>query len=161
MFNRKTKLVSMREMLRRYHNTFIEKLLGQILDLKRHIDIVEVDPKFTRKNQIGQPVPVQALIAENKKGLDNIKEYLKNIKELLTLSDDELLARAEDLKEFDIPPIPEPPKPKPKERYEVIKGVEYPRGVPHKIGSILELTKDEADKFAEGLIKKSDMQKQK
>ena len=156
MFDRKTKLVSMREMLRRYHNTFIEKLLGNILDLKRHIDIVEQDPTFTRPNKMGQPVPVQGLIAENKNNINNVQEYLYNIKELLSLSDSGLLARADELKAFDIPPIPEPPIPEPKEKYEVIKGLEYPRRVAHKVGVILELTKKEAAGFKKGLIKKSE-----
>ena len=38
--------------------------------------------------------------------------------------------------------------------YKVLKNVEYPRGTVHKVGAILELTAEEVDKFAEGLIEK-------
>lgn len=153
MFNRKTKLLSMREILRRYHNTFIDKLVANILDLTRHIDIAQDNPSFTRPNQMGQPVSVQNLIKENIKGVDNVKEYLGNIDYLLTLSDNELLHHAETLKDADVPEVPEP-KPEPKEKYKVIKGVEYPKGTVRKVGDVLELEEKEATDFAPGLIEK-------
>ncbi len=47
-----------------------------------------------------------------------------------------------------------------KKQYRVIRGVEFPHGTPHKEGSLIDLTDEEAAKFAEGLIeaveKKSD-----
>lgn len=43
-----------------------------------------------------------------------------------------------------------------KNEYKVLKGVEFPKGTPHKEGDIIKLTDKEAESFVEGLIKKNE-----
>lgn len=43
--------------------------------------------------------------------------------------------------------------------YKVLKGLEFPRGTVHKVDEVLELTDEEASKFAKGLIKKVESKK--
>ena len=47
----------------------------------------------------------------------------------------------------------------PKGKYKVLKGLEFPRGLVHEVGAILELTVDQAKGFAEGLISKEEEKK--
>lgn len=42
----------------------------------------------------------------------------------------------------------------PKEKFQVLKGLEHPKGIVHEVGEILELTVSEANGFADGLITK-------
>lgn len=160
MFNKKNKPLTMRDMLISYHNNFTEKLMAHTLDLKRHIDIVKENPDFTRPNpggpMGGPPIPIQELIRQNKEGIDNNREYLKNIDYLLSIDDEELL---EDVvnryKTFD------PPMPAPKMPFKVLKDVEYPRGTVHKKNAVLQLNEKQAGGFAKGLIEKVEEKKNK
>ena len=43
-----------------------------------------------------------------------------------------------------------------KSEYKILKGLEYPRGTVHNIDDVIELTDEQASKFAEGLIEKTE-----
>ena len=43
-----------------------------------------------------------------------------------------------------------------KSEYKILKGLEYPKGTVHNIDDVIELTDEQAGKFAEGLIEKTE-----
>ena len=43
-----------------------------------------------------------------------------------------------------------------KSEYKILKGLEYPKGTVHNIDDVIELTDEQASKFAEGLIEKTE-----
>lgn len=83
MENQEVKILTNREVLENYRNDFTAKLMGNLLDLKRHEEIKASDPGYKKVNQMGQEIPVNDLIVLYKGGVKNAKEYLKIIDKLL------------------------------------------------------------------------------
>ena len=68
--------LELKDIATKYRNIFLDKLIANVLDLNRHEEIKKVDPKFTRPNQMGQPVSVNDIIKGHKEGIMSAKSYL-------------------------------------------------------------------------------------
>lgn len=72
------------EFLIAHLNNFKKQVIDFALDLKRHIDLKEVNPNYQKPNQqTGKFQTVDELIEQYREGLKNAQNYVANIEALL------------------------------------------------------------------------------
>ena len=99
----KIEKISLHDALVEQQVNFVKKLIGNALDLKRHIDIASVEPSYTRPDQMGRPIAVKEMIESYKKGIENCKHYLKIINDLLSAKDDVALeSKIDELAKYEV-----------------------------------------------------------
>ena len=75
--------VSFAEILQFFRNMYKKNIVANLLDLRHYEAIQKENPDYTRVNQYGQPMKVDALIESMRDGLRYAKRDLAIVEELM------------------------------------------------------------------------------
>ena len=92
---KEVEIVTNKELLTNQLNAFNKQLIDNVLDYRRHLQIMSVDPSYQRQNkQTGQFVNIDELVDSYRKAALNAREYVTVINELLKADTEGKLAES-------------------------------------------------------------------
>lgn len=90
---KEVEIVPNKELLTNQLNAFNKQLIDNVLDYRRHLQIMSVDPSHQRQNpQTGKFVGIEELVDNYRRAALNAREYVTVINELLKADTDGTLA---------------------------------------------------------------------